>query len=90
MKNVVKLHHYYSPEELQAALNVFVDYYNHHRYHESLKNLTPADVYYGRSDEILKQREIIKKKTIQKRKQEYYNLKSNPKAEKEKIVLENF
>ena len=90
MKNVVKMHHYYSPEELQAALNVFVDYYNHHRYHESLKNLTPADVYYGRSDEILKQREIIKKKTIQRRKQEYYNLKSNPKAEKEKIVLENF
>ena len=28
MKNVVKLHHYYSPEELQAALEVFVNRYN--------------------------------------------------------------
>ena len=68
MKNVVKLHFYYSPEELEKSLEEFVNRYNNERYHESLKNLTPADVYYGRADEILKQREIIKQKTMQKRK----------------------
>lgn len=45
MKNIVKLHHYYSPEELEKALEEFVNKYNNERYHESLQNLTPADVY---------------------------------------------
>lgn len=61
MKNVVKLHYYYSPEELEKALEEFVNRYNNDRYHESLKNLTPADVYFGRDEEILKEREKIKK-----------------------------
>jgi len=46
MKNVVKLDHYYCPEELNQALKSFVHYYNHERYHESLDNVTPADVYF--------------------------------------------
>ncbi len=75
MKNVVKLHYYYSPEELEKALERFVNHYNNERYHESLQNLTPADVYYGRGEEILKVREKIKQKTLQKRKQNYYRLK---------------
>jgi len=45
MKNVVKLENYNFPGELKLALRDFVDYYNHERYHESLKNVTPADVY---------------------------------------------
>lgn len=71
MKNVVKLNHFYHPEELIQALNEFVENYNNKRYHESLNNLTPADVYYGRSDKILEQRAIIKQKTIAKRRQLY-------------------
>jgi hypothetical protein len=39
-------------------------YYNHVRYHESLSNLTPADVYFGRADTILAERERIKRATI--------------------------
>jgi transposase-like protein len=35
--------------------------------HESLTNLTPADVYHGRGAKILKMREEIKKQTIRKR-----------------------
>ena len=48
MKDVVKLEHYYFPWELETAVRDFVNYYNHRRYHESLDNCTPADVYYGR------------------------------------------
>jgi hypothetical protein len=58
-KNVVKLDHYYCPEELIEALKRFVLYYNNERYHESLDNVTPADVYFGRKDQILKRREKI-------------------------------
>jgi hypothetical protein len=34
------------------------------RYHESLDNLTPADVYFGRGQRILTVRRQIKRKTI--------------------------
>ena len=60
MKNVVKLRNYYYPWELDQAIEVFVEYYNNQRYHESLENLTPADVYFGRSEEVLSKREKIK------------------------------
>jgi hypothetical protein len=39
----------------------------HCRYHESLDNLTPADVYFGRGQAILERREKIKRKTIEQR-----------------------
>lgn len=71
MKNVVKLNHYYCPEELNQALKNFVHYYNHQRYHESLDNVTPADVYFGRRDQILKRREKIKQQTLQQRRRLY-------------------
>jgi len=67
MKNVIKLEHYSSPEELKYRLNESVDYYNNKRYHESLHNVTPADVYFGRDKQILKKRNLMKKKTILKR-----------------------
>lgn len=67
MKNVVKLENYYFPGDLIHRLEEFVEHYNNHRYHESLNNLTPADVYFGRDKEILIRRERIKEKTIKKR-----------------------
>ena len=76
MKNVVKLHHYYMPEELEAALKDFVEYYNHQRYHESLQNLTPADVYYGRGEMILQERKRIKMETLKQRKLNYEKIKT--------------
>ena len=48
-------------------IDAFVAYYNHRRYHESIDNLTPADVYFGRGQTILLERERIKRKTIQNR-----------------------
>ena len=55
MKNQILLNNYYLPSELHEHLQRFVSYYNHERYHESLNNLTPADVFYGRGSEILEQ-----------------------------------
>ena len=67
MKNVIKLEHYFSPGELKYRLKEFVDYYNNRRYHESLQNVTPADVYNGRDKQILKNRNLMKQKTMYKR-----------------------
>lgn len=67
MKNVVKLEHYYSPDQLRYRLTEFVDYYNNKRYHESLQNVTPADVYFGRASQILKKRKLMKLKTMKNR-----------------------
>jgi len=71
MKNVVKLQHYYFPWELEAALRDFVGYYNNERYHESLDNVTPADVYFGRQHAVLTERAKIKRLTMKRRKKEY-------------------
>jgi hypothetical protein len=49
MKNQILLENYYLPGQLEQRLAEFVDYYNLRRYHESLDNLTPADVYFGRA-----------------------------------------
>ena len=71
MKNVVKLENYYLPGDMTNRLEEFVEYYNNERYHESLQNLTPADVYFGRSQEILDQRHLIKLKTMKKRRKQH-------------------
>jgi transposase InsO family protein len=68
MKNVVKLEHYYFPWELENALAEWVAHYNHERYHESLDNVTPADVYNGRRNDILERRSMIKSRTLTQRK----------------------
>ena len=73
MKNLILLDHYYSPSELEDQVRVFVDYYNHDRYHEALNNVTPVDVYYGRDLEVLERREQIKQKTmLLRRKQKHF------------------
>ncbi|MFV1580805.1 MULTISPECIES: IS3 family transposase, partial [unclassified Phaeobacter] len=67
LKNRILLENYYLPGDLRQQIDAFVDHHNHRRYHESLQNLTPADVYFGRGQTILKQRERIKRKTIETR-----------------------
>ena len=66
LKNKILLNHYYLPGDLENQITDFVEHYNNLRYHESLDNITPADVYFGRGQEILNLRERIKAKTIQK------------------------
>ena len=67
LKNRILLENYYLPGDLEAQIEAFVADYNHRRYHESIGNLTPADVYCGRGQIILLQRERIKRHTIAQR-----------------------
>ena len=69
MKNRFLLENYYLPGNLEQQIGAFVDHYNNHRYHESLNNVTPADVYFGRDKDILRERKKIKvrRTTIQYR-----------------------
>jgi putative transposase len=67
LKNRILLENYYLPGQLEAQIHAFVEHYNHHRYHESLNNLTPADVYFGRAQTILLKRQRIKQQTIRRR-----------------------
>ena len=76
MKNEVRLQNYYLPGELEEEIRCFIDYYNNERYHESLKNVTPADVYFGRHKEIESRREKIKRRTLKQRRK--FNLLPNP------------
>lgn len=83
MKNVIKLEHYYFPCQLRQRIQEFVDYYNNHRYHESLQNLTPADVYFGRAKQILKKRKQTKQRTMAERREQYQSdIHKTPLAEK--------
>ena len=67
LKNRVLLENYYLPGDLEAGVGALVEHYNHRRYHESLTNLTPADVYFGRDHAIIERRRKIKELTIRKR-----------------------
>ena len=78
MKNQILLENYYLPGQLEQRLAEFVDYYNLRRYHESLKNLTPADVYFGRAETVLSWRENIKLKTIELRRRLHHPFAARP------------
>ncbi|MVA12926.1 IS3 family transposase [Agrobacterium vitis] len=72
LKNRILLENYFFQEDLEAQIAAFVEHYNHRRYHESLDNLTPADVYFGRGHTILLERERIKRDTIRQRRLKHH------------------
>jgi transposase InsO family protein len=67
LKGQAKLVVYETPAVLERALADFVNYYNYLCYHEGIGNVTPADVYYGRRDEILAKRKEVQERTLQQR-----------------------
>ena len=71
LKNRILLEIYFLPDDPGKQIELFVDHYNHERYHESLNNLTPADVYFGRGQSILAKRQRTKKSTVAKRRLHY-------------------
>ena len=66
---------YEAPSQLEQAIANFVDYYNYRRYHKALGNVTPADVLYGRREEILQRRKEVQIQTINRRKDYNRNLR---------------
>ena len=67
LKNRILMESYFLPGDLDASIKRSVIHYNHHRYHESLSSLTPAEVYFGRGETILLERERTKRNTINQR-----------------------
>jgi putative transposase len=74
LKNRILLENYFLPGDLERQIEAFVEHYNHQRYHESLNNVTPADAYFGRAETIIKQRERIKRQTIEYRRLQHRKL----------------
>jgi len=71
MKEHVNVHVYPHPWELERAIDGFYRFYNYERYHESLANVTPADVYFGRAEAVLRRRKAIQARTKQERRARY-------------------
>jgi len=76
LKNRILLENYYLPGDLEREIGAFVTHYNERRYHESLSNLTPEDVWCGRGQAILDGRRKLKEKTLKQRRQLYYQRKT--------------
>ena len=67
LKNRILLENYFLAGDLEPQIEAFIEHYNHHRYHESLSNVTPADAYFRRAKAILVERARIKRITIEHR-----------------------
>jgi|TARA_Y100000310_G_scaffold331848_1_gene406220 transposase InsO family protein len=66
---------YEAPSQLERAIADFVEYYNYRRYHKALGNVTPADVLYGRREQILQRRKEVQIQTINRRRDYNQNLR---------------
>ena len=86
MTNQILLENYYLPGQLEQRLAEFLDYYNLRRYYESLNNLTPADVYFGRGKTVLTRRENIKLKTIELRRRMHHQSAATPSTQMGQIL----
>ena len=67
LKNRILLENDYLSGNLEAQIEALGDHYNHHRDHESVGNLTPADAYFGPAQAILSKRKIIAGRTFERR-----------------------
>ena len=50
------LENYFLPGDPKGQIGRFIEQYNHRRYHETLVNFTPADVYFGQGQASINRR----------------------------------
>jgi len=62
-----------SPDAFDQALEAFRHWYNYEHYHEGIGNLHPADVYYGRAQDVLEARKQLQEQTKKARKKANLN-----------------
>ncbi|MDZ7601260.1 MAG: integrase core domain-containing protein [Hoeflea sp.] len=67
LRKRILLENFFFQEDLEAQVAPFVEHCNHCRYHDSLADLTAADVDFGRGQIILIEQERIKGDTIRQR-----------------------
>ena len=60
---------------MEKAISDFVDYYDYRRYHKALRDVTPADVLYGRREQILEHRKEVRIRTLVRRRDYNQGLK---------------
>lgn len=56
-----------SLDRLKEEIGQYIHEYNSRRYHESLGNVTPDDVYFGKREAILKRRSVTKELSMSRR-----------------------
>jgi hypothetical protein len=78
MKNLLLSEFYYLPQQLEQRIGEWVEYYNYHRYHESLDNLTPADAFFDHVQKKLRQRKKQKLTLAERRKSYIHQQLQNP------------
>jgi len=67
IKGEINLVPHEMPRELKEEIKEFIEYYNCHRYHEGLGDVTPYDVYTGRHLNVMQRRKEVKIRTLQAR-----------------------